>query len=252
MSVYTDFCSRHVGVHGDTRQEMIESLGYERIVDLIVDAVPAEIREEKEMDLPAALSESDALDLLNMLMDQNEVVKSFIGQGYYGTKVPAVIQRNVLENPGWYTAYTPYQAEIAQGRLEALLNFQTLITDLTGLDLANSSLLDEATAAAEAVALARSIKPKGTIVFVSDKVFPQTIDVVKNRCEPLELEVIVGDWKSFDPSSCDDLFATIVQYPDADGSVEDYAAFHESVHAAKATTIVAADILALTVLTAPG
>ena len=252
MSVYTDFCSRHVGVHGETRQQMIESLGYERIVDLIADAVPAEIREEKEMDLPAALSESDALDLLNMLMDQNEVVKSFIGQGYYGTKVPAVIQRNVLENPGWYTAYTPYQSEIAQGRLEALLNFQTLITDLTGLDLANSSLLDEATAAAEAVALARSTKPKGTTVFVSDKVFPQTIDVVKNRCEPLDLKVIVGDWKSFAPSSCDGLFATIVQYPDADGSVEDYTAFHESVHAAKATTIVAADILALTVLTAPG
>jgi glycine dehydrogenase len=230
---------------------MIESLGYERIVDLIADAVPAEIREEKEMELPEALSESDALELLNMLMDQNEVLKSFIGQGYYGTKVPAVIQRNVLENPGWYTAYTPYQAEIAQGRLEALLNFQTLITDLTGLDFANSSLLDEATAAAEAVALARSTKPKGTTVFVSDKVFPQTIDVVKNRCEPLDLEVIVGDWKSFDPSSCDGIFATIVQYPDADGSVEDYAAFHESVHAAKATTIVAADILALTVLTAP-
>lgn len=251
MSVYTDFCSRHVGVHGETRQQMIESLGYERIVDLIADAVPAEIREEKEMELPEALSESDALELLNMLMDQNEVLKSFIGQGYYGTKVPAVIQRNVLENPGWYTAYTPYQAEIAQGRLEALLNFQTLITDLTGLDFANSSLLDEATAAAEAVALARSTKPKGTTVFVSDKVFPQTIDVVKNRCEPLDLEVIVGDWKSFDPSSCDGIFATIVQYPDAAGSVEDYAAFHESVHAAKATTIVAADILALTVLTAP-
>jgi len=252
MSVYTDFCSRHVGVHGETRQQMIESLGYERIVDLIADAVPAEIREEKEMDLPEALSESDALDLLNMLMDQNEVAKSFIGQGYYGTKVPAVIQRNVLENPGWYTAYTPYQAEIAQGRLEALLNFQTLITDLTGLDLANSSLLDESTAAAEAVALARSTKPKGTTVFVSDKVFPQTIDVVKNRCEPLDLKVIVGDWKSFDPSTCDGLFATIVQYPDVEGSVEDYSAFHESVHAAKATTIACADILALTVLTAPG
>ncbi|MFC4994225.1 aminomethyl-transferring glycine dehydrogenase [Rubritalea tangerina] len=252
MSVYADFCSRHVGVHGETRQEMIESLGYERIVDLIADAVPAEIREEKEMNLPAPLSETDALDLLKMIMSQNEVAKSFIGQGYYGTKVPAVIQRNVLENPGWYTAYTPYQAEIAQGRLEALLNFQTLITDLTGLDVANSSLLDEATAAAEAVALARSTKPKGTKVFISDKVFPQTIDVVKNRCEPLELEVIVGDWKSFDPASCEGLFATIVQYPDADGSIEDYTAFHESVHAAKATTIVAADILSLTVLTPPG
>ncbi len=252
MSVYADFCSRHIGVHGETRQEMIESLGYERIVDLIVDAVPSEIREEKEMDLPAPLSETEALDRLKMVMSQNEVAKSFIGQGYYGTKVPAVIQRNVLENPGWYTAYTPYQAEIAQGRLEALLNFQTLITDLTGLAVANSSLLDEATATAEAVALARSTKPKGTTVFISDKVFPQTIDVVKNRCKPLDLQVIVGDWKSFDPSTCNGLFATIVQYPDADGSVEDYNAFHESIHAAKATTIVAADILALTVLTPPG
>ena len=253
MSVYADFCSRHVGVHGDTRQEMIESLGYERIVDLIADAVPSEIREEKDMDLPEALSETDALDLLKMLMDQNEVLKSFIGQGYYGTKVPAVIQRNVLENPGWYTAYTPYQAEIAQGRLEALLNFQTLITDLTGLDMSNSSLLDESTAAAEAVALARSAAPKGTTVFISDKVFPQTIDVVKNRCEPLEIKVIVGDYKTFEPSECEGLYATLVQYPDADGSVEDYGAFHEKAHAVKGvSTIVAADILALTVLRAPG
>lgn len=252
MSIYADFCSRHVGVHGETRQEMISSLGYERIVDLIADAVPAEIREEKEMDLPAPLGETEALELLKILMDQNDVAKSFIGQGYYGTKVPAVIQRNVLENPGWYTAYTPYQAEIAQGRLEALLNFQTLITDLTGLDIANSSLLDEATAAAEAVALARSAKPKGNKVFISDKVFAQTIDVVKNRCEPLDIEVIVGDWQSFEPSECEGLFATIVQYPDSDGSVENYAEFHEKVHAVKASTIVAADILALTVLTPPG
>ena len=252
MSVYNDFCSRHVGVHGDTRQEMIDSLGYERIVDLIADAVPSEIRDEKPMALPEPLSETDALDLLKMLMGQNQVAKSMIGQGYYGTHVPAVIQRNVLENPGWYTAYTPYQAEIAQGRLEALLNFQTMITDLTGLDIANSSLLDEATAAAEAVALARSSKPKGTSLFISDKVFAQTIDVVKNRCEPLGIEVVVGDWKSFDPAAQDGLIASLVQYPDADGSVDDYSQFHEAVHAVKASTIVAADILALTVLTPPG
>lgn len=252
MAVYADFCSRHVGVHGETREEMIKELGYERIVDLIEDAVPAEIRDGAELDLPEALSETEALALLKTIMSQNEVFKSFIGQGYYGTYTPTVIQRNVLENPGWYTAYSPYQAEIAQGRLEALMNFQTMITDLTGLDIANASLLDEATAAAEAVALARSSKPKGTTIFVSDKCFAQTIDVVKNRCEPLEIEVIVGDWKSFDPASVDGLFATLVQYPDSDGSIEDYSEFHEKVHAAKATTIVAADILALTVLRAPG
>ncbi|MGJ8673706.1 aminomethyl-transferring glycine dehydrogenase [Rubritalea sp.] len=252
MSIYADFCSRHVGVHGETRQEMISSLGYERVSELIADAVPAEILEEKELNLPAPLSESDALELLKMLMDQNEVLKPFIGQGYYGTKVPAVIQRNVLENPGWYTAYTPYQSEIAQGRLEALFNFQTLITDLTGLDIANASLLDEATAAAEAVILARSAMPKGNTVFISDKVFTQTVDVVRNRCEPLGIDVVIGDWKTFEPSACDGLFATIVQYPDADGAVSNYSDFHEKAHAVKASTIVAADILALSVLTPPG
>ena len=252
MSAHLDFCSRHVGAFGETRQEMINTLGYERIVDLIDDAVPAAIRHENELDLPEALSEKEALDLLQTVMDQNQVMSSLIGQGYYGTLTPAVIQRNILENPGWYTAYTPYQAEIAQGRLEALINFQTMVTELTGLDISNSSLLDEATAAAEAVALARSSKPKGNSIFVSSKCFAQTIDVVKNRCEPLGIEVIVGDWQSFDPASVDGLYATLVQYPDADGSVEDYAEFHEKAHAAKVTTIVAADLLSLTVLRPPG
>ncbi len=231
---------------------MIHALGYERIVDLIGDAVPSNIRHEGELELPDALSETEALALLKQIMDQNEVMTSCIGQGYYGTITPAVIQRNILENPGWYTAYTPYQAEIAQGRLEALINYQTMISELTGLDIANSSLLDEATAAAEAVALAKSGKSKGTTVFISDKCLPQTIDVVQNRCEPLGLTVKVGDWKSFEPASCEGLFATIVQYPNADGGVEDYAGFHEKVHEAKALTIVAADLLALTVLRPPG
>ncbi len=252
MSTYIDFCSRHVGVIGETRQEMIQQLGYERIIDLIDDAVPSNIRLEHELELPEALSEKEALDLLAAIMDQNELMTSFIGQGYYGTLTPNVITRNILENPGWYTSYTPYQAEVSQGRLEALINFQTMIIELTGLDISNSSLLDEGTAAAEAVTLAKSGKPKGTTVFVSDKCLPQTIDVVKNRCEPLGIIVQVGDWKSFDPASCDGLFATIVQYPDVDGAVEDYEEFHEKVHAAKALTIVAADILALTVLRPPG
>ncbi len=252
MSAHIDFCSRHVGVFGDDRDAMIRELGYERIQDLIDQAVPANIRFDHEMNLPEALSEVDALALLKQVMDQNEVMTSFIGQGYYGTHTPAVIQRNILENPGWYTAYTPYQAEIAQGRLEALINYQTMISELTGLDIANSSLLDEATAAAEAVALAKSGKSKGTTVFVSDKCLPQTVDIVQNRCEPLGLTVIVGDWKTFDPLGCDGLFATIVQYPDVEGGVEDYSAFHEKVHEAKAMTIVAADLLALTVLRPPG
>ncbi len=252
MSAHIDFCSRHVGVFGDTREEMIKSLGYDHIVDLIAEAVPSNIRQDHEMELPEALSEVEALELLKSIMDQNEVMKSCIGQGYYGTHTPAVIQRNILENPGWYTAYTPYQAEIAQGRLEALINYQTMVTELTGLDISNSSLLDEATAAAEAVALAKSGKSKGTTVFVSEKCLPQTIDVVKNRCEPLGLKVIVGDHASFDPATCEGLFASIVQYPDVNGGVTDYANFHEKVHAAKAVTIVAADLLALTVLRPPG
>ena len=254
MSAHIDFCSRHLGVFGDDREKMISELGYERIVDLIEQAVPSNISFEKghEMDLPQALSEVDALALLKQIMDQNEVMKSCIGQGYYGTHTPAVIQRNILENPGWYTAYTPYQAEIAQGRLEALINYQTMVSELTGLDIANSSLLDEGTAAAEAVALAKSGKLKGTTVFVSDKCLPQTIDIVHNRCEPLGLIVIVGDYKTFDPAACEGLFATLVQYPDVDGGVEDYTEFHEKVHDVKALAIVAADLLALTVLRPPG
>jgi glycine dehydrogenase len=163
-----------------------------------------------------------------------------------------VIARNILENPGWYTAYTPYQAEIAQGRLEALLNFQTMITEMTGLDVANASLLDEGTAAAEAMSLALAGAPKGKVIFVSGACHPQTIDVVQTRAEPLGIEVKVGDWQTFDPAACEGLFAVIVQYPATCGSVYDYAGFFEKAHAAKAVTIVAADLLALTLLKAPG
>ena len=252
MSAHLDFCSRHLGISGGDRDQMIHSLGYNKIADLIEEAVPSNIRYDYELDLPEALSEVEALGLLKQIMSQNEVMTSCIGQGYYGTHTPAVIQRNILENPGWYTAYTPYQAEIAQGRLEALLNYQTMISELTGLDIANSSLLDEGTAAAEAIALARSNKPKGTRVFVSDKCLPQTIAVVLSRCEPLDIDVQIGDWKSFDPSTCEGLFATLVQYPDVEGGIDDFTEFHEAVHSEKALTIVAADLLALTVLRPPG
>jgi len=253
--MYNNFCSRHVGSIGETREGLIKGLGYERIVDLIEDAVPENIRGGDPLELSnlsRALSETAALDRLRGVMSQNKVLKSYIGQGYSGTIVPAVIQRNVLENPGWYTAYTPYQAEIAQGRLEALLNFQTMIADLTGLDVAGASLLDEGTAAAEAMALAKSGKPRGTTMFVADSCHPQTIDVIQTRAEPLDIQIVVGDWKTFDPSACEGLFAVLIQYPDTLGSVDDYTELFEKTHEAGALAIVAADILALTVLRAPG
>ncbi len=250
--MYKNFCSRHVGSVGETRDAMIKALGYEQIDDLINDAVPTNIQGMPEMDLPKAQSEMAALKRLREIMGQNKLMKSYIGEGYYGTITPPVIIRNILENPGWYTAYTPYQAEISQGRLEALLNFQTMISDLTALDVANSSLLDEGTAAAEAMTLAKSGNRKGTKIFVADTCLPRTIDVVKTRAEPIGVEVIVGDWKTFDPSDVEGLFAVLVQYPDVSGSVEDYTEFFEKAHAARLITIVAADILALTVLKAPG
>ncbi len=252
MSAHTDFRSRHLGAIGADREDMLRATGYGSLDALIADTVPAGIRSDKTLDLPAAKSEPEALLWLKEIMGKNKVLKSFIGQGYYGTHVPGVILRNILENPGWYTAYTPYQAEIAQGRLEALLNFQTMITELTGLDVANASLLDEGTAAAEAMSLALAGAPKGKAIFVSNACHPQTIDVVVTRAEPLDIQVIVGDWRTFDFSASEGVFAVLVQYPDTHGTVADYSAFFEKARAAKMVTIVAADLLALTLLKAPG
>ncbi|HSP43779.1 MAG TPA: aminomethyl-transferring glycine dehydrogenase [Luteolibacter sp.] len=252
MSDFTAFRRRHLGSIGSDRESMLQQTGFEPLESLIHAAVPAGIRMEGALDLPAPFTERQALARLQSIMGKNRVLKSFIGQGYHGTHTPGVIQRNILENPGWYTAYTPYQAEIAQGRLEALLNFQTMITELTGLDVANASLLDEGTAAAEAMSLALAGAPKGKVIFMADSCHPQTIDVVVTRAEPLGIEVKVGDWKTFDPVSCEGLFAVIVQYPATCGSVYDYAGFFEKAHAANAVTIVAADLLALTLLKAPG
>ncbi len=252
MSAHTDFRSRHLGAIGSDREEMLRAIGYDSLESLADAAVPAGIRLERELDLPEAKSEPEALAWLKSIFTKNVLKKSFIGQGYHGTHVPGVIQRNILENPGWYTAYTPYQAEIAQGRLEALLNFQTMITGLTGLDVANASLLDEGTAAAEAMSLALAGAPKGRVFFVSDACHPQTVDVVRTRAEPLGIEVRVGDWQAFDPASCEGLFAVLVQYPATCGSVWDYTEFFEKAHAAKVVTIAAADLLALTLLKAPG
>lgn len=250
MYARLDFRSRHLGPVGSDRDEMIRDLGYPSLAALINAAVPAGIRLDQAMSLPAARSEHAALSWLKSIMGKNRVLKSFIGQGYYGTHTPGVIQRNILENPGWYTAYTPYQAEIAQGRLEALLNFQTMITDLTGLDVSNASLLDEGTAAAEAMSLALAGKPKGKTIFISDRCHPQTIDVVTTRAQPLEIDVIVGDWRTWESSA--DAFAVIVQYPDTRGRVDDFADFFAKNKQAGIINIVAADLLALTILKAPG
>ncbi len=252
MNNHTDFSSRHLGVLGADRQAMLSDLGYSEMEALIADAVPAVIRNARALDLPEALSEVEALARLGGIMKKNVVKKSFVGQGYYGTHTPHVILRNILENPGWYTAYTPYQAEIAQGRLEALLNFQTMITNLTGLDVANASLLDEGTAAAEAMSLALAGKPNGKVLFVSERCHPQTIAVVQTRAEPLGIEVLVGDHASFDPASVNGLFAAVVQYPDTLGRVDDFSHFFDQLRAVGALSIVAADLLALTVLRAPG
>ena len=252
MPARLDFRSRHLGPIDTDRDQMLDKTGYESLEKLINIAVPGGIRMEGDLKLPAAQAEHEALGSLKSIMGKNQVLKSFIGQGYYGTHTPSVIQRNILENPGWYTAYTPYQAEIAQGRLEALLNFQTMITDLTGLDVANASLLDEGTAVAEAMSLALAGKPKGQAIFVSDRIHPQSLDVVMTRAEPLGIEVITGDWQSYEFPDDGSVFAAIVQYPDTRGRIDDFSEFFTTAKSAGAICIVAADLLALTQLKDPG
>jgi glycine dehydrogenase len=252
MSARLDFRSRHLGPVGSDRDSMLLETGHASLEALVDAAVPGGIRMEAPLDLPDARSEHGALATLKSIVGKNRLLKPFIGQGYHGTHTPGVIQRNILENPGWYTAYTPYQAEIAQGRLEALLNFQTMITDLTGLDVANASLLDEGTAAAEAMSLALAGKPKGKAIFVSERVHPQTLDVVITRAEPLGIEVVVGDWQDYAIPTDGSMFAVLVQYPDTRGRIDDFTEFFAGAKAAGAVTIVAADILALTVLKPPG
>ena len=248
------FARRHLGDSTADTAAMLDLLGH-RSVDALVDAaVPPAIRLPLPLELPAALGESGALAELRAMAAENRVFRSFIGLGYYDTHTPPVIQRNILENPGWYTAYTPYQAEISQGRLEALLNFQTLVTELTALEIANASMLDEGTAAAEAMMMCHRLKEGDTDAhrsfFVSAQCHPQTIDIVKTRARPLGIAVTVGDHRTFRPdASC---FGVLVQYPDTTGSIHDFEAFFAAAHAAGAFTIVATDLLALTLLRAPG
>ena len=244
------FPPRHLGSTPEETTALAKEVGYDSPDSLIAAAVPSSIRVDEALDLPEPLGESAALAELAETMDRNVVAKSYIGQGYYGTITPPVIQRNILENPGWYTAYTPYQAEIAQGRLEALLNFQTMVSDLTALDIANASLLDEGTAAAEAMQLAASSKPKKNTIFVSERCHPQTVEVVKTRAQPIGVSVVVGDHDGYDFG--EDTFATLVQYPATDGEVIDYSDFIKRTHASGALSIVATDLLALTLLRPPG
>ena len=250
---WTDrFVNRHNGPNAAEVRAMLKVCGHATLDALIEATVPASIRLAQPLNTPAARSEFGLLQELRGIAAQNQIFKSYLGMGYHDTITPPVIQRNVLENPGWYTPYTPYQAEISQGRLEALLNFQTLVTDLTGMEIANASLLDEATAAAEAMTLCHSLKggEDNNRIFVSDACHPQTIDVLQTRAQALGLEVVVGNYNSFDFAQ--KVFAVLVQYPNTYGTVYDHRAFVEKAHAADALVIVASDLLALTLLTPPG
>ena len=245
-----DFARRHIGPNENEAAEMLGSLGFENLDALIDATIPKNIRLDRELNLPEAKLEDEALAELRAISKRNKTAKSFIGAGYSDCITPPVIQRNVLENPGWYTAYTPYQAELAQGRLEALLNFQTTIVDLTKLDIANASMLDEATAAAEAMTLCHASVPDRKTFLVADNCHPQTIEVIRTRAKPLGIDVKVDNYTRF--KFDESVFGTLMQYPATDGAIYDYAEFARHAHDAGALVVVAADILALTLLKPPG
>lgn len=251
----SEFVARHIGISVADETLMLKAIGETSRRTLIDSIVPRSIARTTKMDIPAAITEAAALAELKAMAAKNKVFKSFIGQGYYGTHTPGVILRNILENPAWYTAYTPYQAEISQGRMEALVNFQTMVCDLTGMPIANASMLDEATAAAEAMTLAkRSVKSKGNVFIVSGDCHPQTIEVIKTRAEPLGIEVLVAmsgeDWNDWTANR--DYFAVMDQYPTTSGAIGDFSDEVKKVHAKNAAFILAADLLALTLLKSPG
>ncbi len=247
-----DFQRRHLGPRDEEVQAMLDALDCESLADLVRATIPESIRFEGDLDLPEAVTEAELLERLRSLASRNRLLRSYIGMGYHGTLTPGVILRNILENPGWYTQYTPYQAEISQGRLEALLNFQTMVIDLTGLEIANASLLDEATAAAEAMTMlyGEATEAERQKFFVSEACHPQTIAVLRTRAAPVGVEIVVGDHET---AALDEtFFGTLAQYPATDGTVHDYRAFCDRVRAVGAETVIAADPLALTLLTPPG
>jgi glycine dehydrogenase len=247
---HSAFLERHIGPNDAEIAHMLRVVGHDSLEALTDAIVPASIKSAAPLALPEAITEVEALAKIRAIADRNQVFRSFIGQGYYGTHTPNVILRNVLENPAWYTAYTPYQAEISQGRMEALINFQQMCADLTGMEIANASLLDEGTAAAEAMTLAkRSAKSKSNVFFVSNGVHPQTVEVLKTRAEPMGIELVFGDDAQ---AASTDGFGVLLQYPDTFGSVRDYRAVADAVHARGGLVAVATDLLALTLIAAPG
>ena len=249
-----EFLPRHIGIDAADEAHMLSVIGEASRASLIDSIVPRSIARSQAMDLPAAVTEAAALAELKALAGKNQLLKSFIGQGYYGTHTPGVILRNILENPAWYTAYTPYQAEISQGRMEALVNFQTMVCDLTGMPSANASMLDEATAAAEAMTLAkRSVKSKSDTIVLAGDVHPQTIEVIQTRAAPIGLQVVVANSKDeWEAALAGDFFAAVIQYPASSGWVVDWQADVAAIHAKQAAAIFATDLLALTLLTPPG
>ncbi|HUK22457.1 MAG TPA: aminomethyl-transferring glycine dehydrogenase [Gemmatimonadales bacterium] len=244
------FVSRHIGPRPEDAEQMVETLGYGSLDEFIDTLIPEDIRLDRPLGLPPSRAEREVLQALRGMAGQNQVFRSFIGMGYYSSFTPQVVQRNVLENPGWYTAYTPYQAEIAQGRLEALLNFQTMVSDLTGLEIANASLLDEGTAAAEAMHLTEAVTKRPGVYLVSEGCHPQTIAVVRTRAEARGITVIVADPGDFEFGP--DVIGALVQYPGTDGRIDDYRKLCQEAHAAGALVAAATDLLALTLLVPPG
>src|SRR3989442_1749118 len=247
------FQNRHIGPSAEDQAAMLSALGYESL-DAFIDAVvPADIRMREPLRIPEAKTEQETLEELRLLAAQNQVYRSYLGMGYHDCITPTVIQRNVLENPGWYTAYTPYQAEIAQGRLEALLTFQTMVSDLTGLEIANASLLDEGTAAAEAMHLTEAVsKHERKLVYLVDaNCHPQTIAVVRTRAAARGVEIVVTEPDQFDFQQ-GNVIGALLQYPATDGAIRDYRSLCERAHAAGALVTVATDLLALTLLAPPG
>ncbi|MGK0174214.1 MAG: glycine dehydrogenase, partial [Ulvibacter sp.] len=250
------FALRHIGPRNSDLPEMLSTINADSMEQLIFETIPSDIRLKNGLQLDPALSENEYLEHINELASKNKIFKTYIGLGYNQSITPPVIQRNILENPGWYSAYTPYQAEIAQGRLEALLNFQTMVIDLTGMELANASLLDEATAAAEAMALLFAVrerdqkKSETQKFFVSEEVLPQTLSLLQTRSEPLGIELVVGNHETF--AFSEDFFGCILQYPGKSGKVYDFKEFVSNAKAARIKVAVAADILSLVKLEAPG
>lgn len=251
-----DFVNRHLGIDNNDVKDMLQAVGASSIDDLMAQTIPAGIRNKETMGIGEAVEEADYARKIRDIASRNKLFKNYIGLGYYGTELPAVIQRNIFENPAWYTSYTPYQAEISQGRLEALINFQTLTLELTGMELANASLLDEATAAAEAMVLMYNTRSRDAVkngvntFFVDENVFPQTIDVIKTRCDSLGIELKIGSCHHIDFN--DSFFGIFVQYPDGEGNVYDYSRLTERAHDNNIMVGVAADIMSLCLLTPPG